>query len=215
MVAMQCLGSCATPRFVFGSPLRHPQEAAIDVDPSTRATDLESGPTDAVVLHAMTWSAEFAVASVPPDVGSALRRIAAGAAPRAVVEIGTGLGVSGLWLLQGMPPGAVLTTIDVDPDHHAMARQSFAAAGFGPPRTRLITGHSGQILPRLADGAYDLVFVDVDVKDHPLCTEAAHRVLRPGGIVVLHRPLEDVRLDPPAWNPVQGGGPDLRCATKA
>ena len=46
-----------------------------------------------------------------------------------VVEIGTGTGVSGLWLLRGLRPDGVLTTIDVEPEHQAMARQSFAAAG--------------------------------------------------------------------------------------
>ena len=162
----------------------------------------------------MSWSAEFAVGSVPPATGAALRQLAGSAGVRNVVEIGTGLGVSGLWLLQGMPADAVLTTIDADPDHHAMARQSFAAAGFAPPRTRLITGHAGQLLPRLADAAYDLVFVDVDEADHPLCTEAAHRILRVGGLLVLQRPAE-VRLTAPEWNATPLGGPYLLCAAKS
>jgi predicted O-methyltransferase YrrM len=147
----------------------------------------------------MTWSAEFAVAYVPPATGSTLQRLASASGARNVVEIGTGLGVSGLWLLNGMPPDAVLTTIDAEVDHHTMARQSFAAAGFGPPRTRLITGHAAQILPRLADGAYDLVFVDVDALHHPMCTVAAHRILRAGGQLVLHRPAAEVRLNAPDW----------------
>ncbi len=130
-----------------------------------------------------------------------------------MVEIGTGLGVSGLWLLQGLPPNAVLTTIDAESDHHAMARQSFAAAGHGPPRTRLITGPASQILPRLADGAYDLVFVDVDSADHPMCTVAAHRILRAGGQLVVHRPAEEVRLSVPEWSELPLG-PELVCATK-
>jgi predicted O-methyltransferase YrrM len=166
------------------------------------------------MLHTMSWSAEFAVACVPPDIGSALRRLAGITGARSVVEVGTGLGVSGLWLLQGLPREAALTTIDADPDHHAMARQSFAAAGHGPPRTRLITGHAGQILPRLADGAYDLVFVDVDPADHPMCTVAAHRILRVGGQLVLHRPAAEVRLSPPEWT-ANRLGPDLLGATKA
>jgi predicted O-methyltransferase YrrM len=69
----------------------------------------------------MSWSAEFAVASVAPATGTVLRLLAASTQARSVVEIGTGLGVSGLWLLQGLRPDAVLTSIDVDSDHQAMA----------------------------------------------------------------------------------------------
>jgi predicted O-methyltransferase YrrM len=199
--------------FPLGPPARHPQEDAIDVDPSARAADLASGPVDPVVLHTMSWSTEFAVACVEPATGSSLRRLAGTGGVRNVVEIGTGLGVSGLWLLQGLAPDAVLTTIDAESDHHAMARQSFAAAGFAPPRTRLITGHARQILPRLADAAYDLVFVDVDELDYPMCTVAAHRILRVGGLLVLHRPGPDVRLSTPEWTGATIG-PDLLCATK-
>jgi predicted O-methyltransferase YrrM len=211
--AIDCIGSSATPVSRSALPFITPQEAAIDVDPSARTTDLESGPIDPVLLHAMSWSAEFAIPCVPPAVGLTLRRLATAAPARAVVEIGTGLGVSGLWLLQGMPLGATLTTVDVEADHHAMARQSFAAGGSGPPRTRLITGHSGQILPRLADAMYDLVVIDVDAADHATCTEAAHRLLRPGGIVAVHAPAPGIRLDRPAWTPVPGG-PNLLCAAR-
>jgi len=132
----------------------------------------------------MSWSAEFSIDTVSPDTGAALRLLAAASQARAVVEIGTGLGVSGLWLLAGLRADAVLTTIDREPDHQSMARQSFAAAGVSPNRTRLITGSARTVLPRLADAAYDLVFFDAPVSD---VVPAAHRLLRPGGLLVAHR----------------------------
>jgi predicted O-methyltransferase YrrM len=168
-----------------------------------------------VVLHTMSWSAEFAVASVAPATGAVLRLLAASTQARTIVEIGTGLGVSGLWLLQGMRPDAVLTSIDADPDHQAMARQSFAAAGFAPGRVRLITGRAGVVLPRLADAAYDLVFVDGDPADNPLCTFAARRLLRDHGLVVLHQPPVEAEqlMSGPEWSTARLG-PDLLAATK-
>jgi predicted O-methyltransferase YrrM len=158
-----------------------------------------------VVLHAMSWSAEFSVDTVSPDTGAILRLLAAATRPRAVVEVGTGLGVSGLWLLAGLGEDAVLTTIDRDPDHQAMARQSFAAAGIGSNRTRLITGSARTVLPRLADAAYDLVFLDAPVADAGL---AAHRLLRPGGLLVVHRMALE---SGPGWLPA-GLGADLLAA---
>ena len=148
-----------------------------------------------VVLHAMSWSAEFAVAAVTPAVGAALRLLAATARARAVVEIGTGLGVSGLWLLDGMRPDGVLTTVDVEPDHQAMAKQSFAAAGHSPGRTRLIAGSARTVLPRLADDAYDLVFVDGAMEDYPHCVSAAHRLLHEDGLLVLNNALGGATSD--------------------
>jgi predicted O-methyltransferase YrrM len=151
---------------------------------------------DPVLLHAMSWAAEFGVRAVSPATGAALRLLATAASARSVVEIGTGTGVSGLWLLQGMAADSVLTSVDVEPEHHALARQSFAAAGFGPGRYRLIVATAHTMLPRLADGGYDLMFVDGAALDYPYCVEQAHRILRPGGLLVLNNGFGDVDGDP-------------------
>ncbi len=169
----------------------------------------------------MTWSAEFAVECVSPETGAVLRLLATTARARSAVEVGTGLGVSGLWLLQGLAADATLTSVDIDIDHHEMARQAFAAAdayasagdSASPARTRLITGPAAQVLDRLADAAYDLMFVDID--DHPLCTEAAQRILRPDGLLVLHHPTADdlTRLAGHPWRAALLG-PELLAATR-
>ena len=67
-----------------------------------------------------------------PGAGAALRLLAAAVRRRAVVEVGTGAGVSGLWLLGGMPADGILTTIDVEAEHQRAARKAYAAAGFAP-----------------------------------------------------------------------------------
>jgi predicted O-methyltransferase YrrM len=103
-----------------------------------------------------------------------------------VVEIGTGCGTSGIWLLRGMRPSAVLTTVDVEPEHQRLARSAYVAAGFTPGRYRLIGGLAREVLPRLADGAYDMVFCDADRQEFPQYLTAALRLLRPGGIVIFN-----------------------------
>jgi predicted O-methyltransferase YrrM len=112
-----------------------------------------------------------------------LRFLAAAIGARTVVEIGTGCGSSGIWLLRGMHPEAVLTSVDVEPEHQRMARKAFAEAGFAANRYRLILGRALDVLPRLSDGAYDLVFCDADSREYPDYLEAALRLLRVGGIV--------------------------------
>ncbi|MDN5857628.1 MAG: methyltransferase, partial [Pseudonocardia sp.] len=95
---------------------------------------------DDVLADAREQAARTGCRPVAPAVGSALRFLAAAISARAVVEIGTGTGVSGLWLLRGMVADGTLTTIDVEPEHQRAARSAFVAAGNGPSRLRLING---------------------------------------------------------------------------
>ena len=61
-----------------------------------------------------------------------------------------------------MRPDGVLTTVDIEPERQQFARQAFRAAGFVGNRARFIPGRALDVLPRLADGGYDLVFCDGD-----------------------------------------------------
>lgn len=146
-------------------------------------------PEDLILQTARGLATEVGLVPVAPAAGAALRLLAGANGARAVVEIGTGTGVSGLWLLRGMRHDGVLTTIDVEAEHQRMARRLFVEAGFGSSRTRIITGHALDVLPRLADGVYDLVFIDSDPIEHADCVEAATRLLHPGGLMILNGAL--------------------------
>ncbi len=124
-----------------------------------------------------------------PLTGGTLRFVAAAIGARSVVEIGTGCGTSGIWLLRGMRAGSVLTTVDVEPEHQRLARAAYVTAGFPTSRYRLIGGRALEVLPRLADGAYDLVFCDADRQELSEYLTAALRLLRPGGIVIFNAVL--------------------------
>jgi predicted O-methyltransferase YrrM len=157
---------------------------------------------DDVMLDARSAAGVLGCVPVSAGVGSALRFLATAIKARSVVEVGTGTGLSGLWLLRGMRPDGVLTSIDADPEHQRIARAAFTAQGFGPSRVRLINGMGLEVLPRLTDGGYDLVLVDTSPADHPRYLDEALRLLRPGGIVALHGVLGAGVLDPEAADPV-------------
>ena len=143
-------------------------------------------PEDDILVTTRRNAAEVGgAAPVSPVTGGTLRFIAAATGARSVVEIGTGCGTSGIWLLRGMRPGAVLTSVDVEPEHQRLARAAFLAAGFPASRYRLIGGLALEVLPRLADAAYDMVFCDADPQEYPDYLAAALRLLRPGGVVVI------------------------------
>jgi predicted O-methyltransferase YrrM len=154
-------------------------------------------PEDDIVAGARARAAELGCVPIGPAGGAALRLLAAAIGARAVVEVGTGSGVSGLWLLAGMLPDGVLTTVDLESEHQRAARQAFTEADIAPTRYRLINGSAGEVLPRLTDGAYDLVFVDADKASYPAYFEQALRLLRPGGIVAFDNALWHDRVADP------------------
>ncbi len=141
---------------------------------------------------------ELGAAPVGTGAGAVLRLLAAASKAKSVIEIGTGAGTSGLWLLQGMPADGILTTIDVEPEHQAAARRSFQESGVAPQRTRVISGRALDVLPRMTDGAYDMVVVDGEKTEYPAYVEHAIRLLRSGGVLVLDNMLWHDRVADPA-----------------
>jgi predicted O-methyltransferase YrrM len=174
-------------------PMRHARtngEAAISITAGNPACLDEFFPEDDALIAAKRNAAEVGgAAPVSPATGGTLRFMAAAVGARSVVEIGTGCGASGIWLLRGMRPGAVLTSVDVEPEHQRLARAAFLAAGFPAARYRLIGGLALEVLPRLADDAYDMVFCDADRQEFTDYLTAALRLLRPGGIVIFNAAL--------------------------
>ena len=153
---------------------------------------------DTVLQAARHRGAELGCVPIGPGGGAALRFLAAATNARAVVEVGTGAGVSGLWLLRGMRPDGVLTTVDRDPEHQRAAKQAFVEAGIPSGRARLIVGNALEVLPRLADGGYDLVFVDAAKTEYADYLTEALRLLRPGGVVAFDNVLWHDRVADPA-----------------
>ena len=127
----------------------------------------DSAQEDEVLIAARERAVDLGAAPVPPSVGAILSIFTQMLGAKTVVEIGTGAGISGLWLLDGMRADGVLTTIDTEPEHQRAAREAFRAGGIAPSRTRLINGWALDVLPRLADDTYDLVFIDASPADHP------------------------------------------------
>ncbi len=153
---------------------------------------------DEVVQRARARAAELGCVPVLAGTGAALRVLAAALPARSVVEIGTGAGVSGLYLLDGMPDDGVLTTIDIEPENQRAAREAFAEARIRPNRTRLITGRALDVLPRLTDAAYDLVLLDADRTEYEAYLEQAVRLLRPGGVLAVDNALGKNKVADPA-----------------
>lgn len=127
--------------------------------------------------------------AISAGVGSALTLLAKVVDARAVAEIGTGTGVAALALLAGMVPDGVLTSIDAEAEHQLAAREVLTAEGIPSRRVRLIAGQALSVLPKLTDGAYDIVFIDGDPLEYVEYVAQAQRLLRSGGLLAVHHAL--------------------------
>ena len=148
------------------------------------------------LVAARAHAAEVGVEPISPAIGSQLAVIAAAASASSIVEIGTGTGVSALWMLKGAPE-ATITSIDTELEHQQYARSALLDARVPANRIRLITGKAQDVLPRLNESSYDLVLVDADPASVIEYVEHALRLVRRGGTVLVpHALWKDKVADP-------------------
>jgi predicted O-methyltransferase YrrM len=152
---------------------------------------------DEVITAARDRAAELGCVPVGPGCGATLRLLAAATGATNVVEVGTGAGVSGLYLMGGMAEGGQFISIDIEGEHQRAAKDAFTEAGIPTTRYRLINGSAPDVLPRMRDETYDLVFVDADKTAYSVYFEQALRMLRPGGVMAFDNALWHDRVADP------------------
>ena len=136
-----------------------------------------------------------------PGVGNFLKFATQLSKAKSVVEIGTGSGVGGLWLLSGMPADGVLTTIDSEREHSKIARNIFEEAGIPTTKYRIITGKLIEVIGKLADNSYDLIIIRpaLDLFD---MVQESHRMLKTGGLLIIDQVLNGGKVvDPTQRDP--------------
>jgi predicted O-methyltransferase YrrM len=147
--------------------------------------------------RARTASIEHGLEPIDPAVGAQMALVTAAANASNIIEIGTGLGLSTLWMLAGAPE-ATVTSIDSEFEYHEQAREIFTAAGFPASRIRLITGKALDVLPRMNENSYDIVLIDGDPEQLVANVEHALRLVRVGGTVLIPHALWNGEVANPA-----------------
>ena len=139
---------------------------------------------------------EVGASDPTPGVGNFLKFAVQITKAKSVVEIGTGSGVGGLWLLSGMPSDGVLTTIDSEREHSKIARNIFEEADIASTRYRIITGKLIEVVGKLADSSYELVIIRpaLDLFD---MVQESYRLLKPSGLLVIDQALSGGKVADP------------------
>jgi predicted O-methyltransferase YrrM len=137
---------------------------------------------DAVLQDIARVGGERDLPLVDAEVGALLRVLATAVGAKRILEIGTAIGYSGIWLAGALPAGGMLFTMEFDEDRARQARDNFATAGLSD-RVTVIVGDAQRMLAKIA-GPFDLIFQDGDKKMYEPMLDRFAALLRPGGLLV-------------------------------
>jgi SAM-dependent methyltransferase len=197
---------CGVPRGGGRTAVQSPQPVPQPARPQSLHRAASTAPTEEAVIVTAPKPASWSHSEEYIGEDEVLANARARAEEVGVVPIGSGAGaalrflasVLGLWMLRGMRPDGVLTSVDTEAEHQRRAKETFTEAGIPQQRARLIPGAALEVLPRLTDGHYDLVFADGDKQEYPEYLAEALRLLRPGGVVAFDNALWHDRVADPA-----------------
>ena len=131
---------------------------------------------------------------IDAEVGGLLRVLVEAAGATRVLEIGTAIGYSGIWLAGGLPPGGRLITIEIDADRARTARDNFARAGLSD-RVNVMVGDARLLLAKVA-GPFDVIFQDSNKQLYLPMLDGLVDLLRPSGVLVTDNVLWDGEVVP-------------------
>ena len=131
---------------------------------------------------------------VDPLTGALLHALVQATAATRVLEIGTAIGYSTVWMAAGLPSTGLLVTLERDPVRATTARAYLAEAAVDD-RVNVMVGDADRYLHKLA-GPFDLIFQDGDKAGYEPMLDRLVTLLRPGGVLVTDNVLWDGEVVP-------------------
>jgi predicted O-methyltransferase YrrM len=131
---------------------------------------------------------------VDAEVGALLQVLARAVNATRILEIGTAIGYSGIWLARALPPHGMLLTMEMNGERARAARANFERAGLAA-RTSVIVGDAQRMLAKVS-GPFDLIFQDGDKLQYEPMLDRLVDLLRPGGLLVTDNVLWDGEVVP-------------------
>jgi len=141
--------------------------------------------------------------AVPKKYGVLLSALAAEFGKPAVIELGTSLGISTMYLASGCP-GSVVYTVDACPETSRLAMENFSEAGF--ENIRLLNGSFDSTIPELKKQSVTpgLVFIDGDHRREPVLRYFNQMAeISNGSTVIVLDDIHRSREMEDAWNEVK------------
>ncbi len=131
---------------------------------------------------------------IDAEVGALLRVLATSIAAERILEVGTAIGYSGIWLAGALPKHGMLITMEKDPDRAALAKSNFERAGLSD-RVSVLVGDAALKITKVS-GPFDLIFQDGHKPLYNTLLDKLVTLLRPGGLLVTDNVLWDGEVVP-------------------
>lgn len=113
--------------------------------------------------------------------------------PATILEIGTAVGYSAIFMHEYAPEGCKITTIEIDAKRAEEARRNFAAFGVTQKEAEdihLIEGDAGEVVKAMS-GSFDFVFMDAAKGQYINILHDVMRLLKTGGVLLTDNVLQD------------------------
>ncbi len=143
---------------------------------------------------------------VDAEVGALLRVLATAVGAQRILEIGTAIGYSGIWLAGALPSDGMLLTLEIDAARVRTARENFARSGLSE-RVNVVLGDAKRLIAKVA-GPFDVIFQDGDKRQYTPMLERLVELLRPGGLLVTDNVLWNGDVVPGLARPEHQNAPD-------
>jgi predicted O-methyltransferase YrrM len=117
-----------------------------------------------------------------PETGALLHALVRATGARRILEIGTAIGYSALWMATALPSDGLLISLERHPERAARARSHAAEAGVAD-QVNVVIGEATRFLHKVA-GPFDLIFQDGDKAEYEPMLDPLAALLRPGGVLV-------------------------------
>ena len=149
---------------------------------------------DPVLLEIARAGEQQGLPLVDAEVGGLLRVLATAVGAMRILEIGTAIGYSGIWLAAALPANGMLVTMERDRKRAAQARENFVQAGVAD-RVTVMIGDASLMLAKVG-GPFDLIFQDGDKRSYLPMLDRLVDLVRPGGLIVTDNVLWDGEVVP-------------------
>jgi O-methyltransferase len=125
-----------------------------------------------------------------PEVAHFLAFLVSLLGARSILEVGTFTGYGTLALALNLPEDGHIITCDKDPKTAAIAKDYFEKAGVSRKITLKLGDAPKTLNTLLEEGhTFDLIFVDANKNGYDVYYEAALKLVRPNGLIVLDNTL--------------------------
>lgn len=125
--------------------------------------------------------------NITPGTGEFLALLVDEIQPTRILEIGTSMGYSTLWLARAGGNSVQVVTIECDEAKHQQAQQHFRQAGMDN-RIDAKLGDASDWMTRL-EGQFELIFLDADRSQYLSLASRLFQLLKPQGMLVVDNAL--------------------------